>query len=125
MSDINKNIAQLADDYGKGILDLGSGGGGGSSAFIINVYADFETGGYSADKTFSDISTAISNGQVPVVYFVDDSNDIVGYANLGRVTSDEYEFFLFSMNGTNKVLCHNIKIDALDSVTVEAGIPLN
>lgn len=110
---------EIVDAIGSG--GGGGTGGGGSSTFIISVAFDTEVGDYNADKTFSDIGEAISDGQVPVVYY---SYDIDGYANLGRVTPSTYEFFLFSMNGT-KVVCHNIIIDALNNVTVNDNIQLN
>lgn len=73
MSDMNKDIAQLSDDYGKGVLELGSGGGG--DVLVIGLTTSGTT--MTLDKTWQEIYDHMSEGRIAMVLVkIIEENDV-------------------------------------------------
>lgn len=121
---MNKDIVQLAEDYGEGILELGSGGGGGTGgddAIVFTQTASGDTFEYSCNKTLSEAIQLV--GTVPiyfkthddVVYFCIrvvpneaflDAVFVEIYTDEGRIAMNHYQFF-FDVNGVTCTITSN------------------
>lgn len=63
-----ENITAISDMVDL-IEDVAGGGGGGASGLVINVHTD-DGLTFTLDKNYSEISSAIENGSVPMVLIV-------------------------------------------------------